>query len=269
MVFRKVSFTAVLYGILIWMVIPPSGDLLARERGPKLIIPVQAQTDTIEWPRPRFEERRKERYRLVESGIKDQGIEDPATLEAMRQVPRHRFVPDKLQEFAYMNRPLPIGYDQTISQPYIVAYMTAMLELAPGEKVLEIGTGSGYQAAVLSELTPYVYTIEIVEELGKQARSLFKELGYETIQTKIGDGYKGWPEHAPFDAILLTAAPPEIPQPLIDQLKPGGILIAPVGRTDETQYLTRVTKSSSGKVRYERDIAVRFVPMTGEIQQKN
>lgn len=251
-----------------WMIIQPVEGLQAQKQIPKSFTPEQALTDTLEWPRPRFEERREERHRLVETGIKNQGIQDPATLDAMRQVPRHRFVPDKLQQFAYMNRPLPIGHNQTISQPYIVGYMTAMLELEAGEKVLEIGTGSGYQAAVLSELTPNVYTIEIVEELGRQARVLFKELGYETIRTRIGDGYKGWPEYAPFDAILLTAAPPEIPQPLIDQLKPGGVLIAPVGHTDETQYLTRVTKSESGKVRYERDIAVRFVPMTGEVQNR-
>lgn len=225
--------------------------------------------DTVEWQRPRFEERSEERNRLVETGIEAQGVTDPATLEAMRNVPRHLFVPESYRQHAYLNRPLPIGHDQTISQPFIVGYMTAMLELEAGEKVLEIGTGSGYQAAVLSEITPNVFTIEIVEELGKKARKTFHSLGYETIQTKIGDGYKGWPEHAPFDAIILTAAPEEIPQPLINQLKPGGILLAPVGSTDETQYLTKVTKNSEGEVQCQRQLAVRFVPMTGEAQQND
>lgn len=225
--------------------------------------------DTVNWPRPRFEEHQEERHRLVARGIEAQGVTDPATLEAMRNVPRHLFVPESYRQHAYLNRPLPIGHDQTISQPFIVGYMTAMLELEAGEKVLEIGTGSGYQAAVLSEITPYVFTIEIVEELGKKARKTFQSLGYETIQNKIGDGYKGWPEHAPFDAIILTAAPEEIPQPLIDQLKPGGILLAPVGSTDETQYLTKVTKNSEGEVQFQRQLAVRFVPMTGEAQQND
>lgn len=222
--------------------------------------------DTIEWERPRFSERQEDRRQLIEK-IRNQGISDSNVLEAMRHVPRHLFVPRQYQQHAYMNRPLPIGHDQTISQPYIVAYMTEMLNLQAGENVLEIGTGSGYQAAILSELTPYVFTIEIVEPLGKQARSRFEKLGYETIKTKIGDGYKGWPEHAPFDAIILTAAPEEIPDPLIEQLKPGGILVGPIGSTDEAQYLTRVTKSEDGEVQSRREILVRFVPMTGEAEE--
>jgi len=222
--------------------------------------------DTLEWNKPRFEERKKERNRMVHEGIKERGITDSAVLEAMRHVPRHLFVPQGYQQFAYENQPLPIGHNQTISQPYIVGYMTAMLELEAGEKVLEIGTGSGYQAAILSEITPYVYTIEIVEALGKQAQERFKTLGYSSIKVKIGDGYKGWTEHAPFDAIILTAAPPEIPQPLIDQLKAGGTLVAPVGRTSETQYLTKITKNADGEIRRQRKLPVRFVPMTGEVQ---
>lgn len=225
-------------------------------------------TDSIKWDRPRFSERQQERNNLVREGIKNRGIRDKKVLEAMRHVPRHLFIPDKYQQYAYLNRPIPIGYNQTISQPFIVGYMTAMLNLEAGDKVLEIGTGSGYQAAVLSEITPYVYTIEIVEPLGEQAIARFKKLGYNTINTKIGDGYKGWTEHAPFDAIILTAAPEEIPQPLIEQLKPGGILVAPVGSTDEAQYLTRVTKSKDGNVRYERKLPVRFVPMTGKAQDQ-
>lgn len=253
----------------IWLMILPWSTTSAQEALHKDAAWQSSATDTLEWTRPRFEERRKERHRLVQRGIKAQGVTDSATLEAMQNVPRHLFVPESYREHAYLNRPLPIGYNQTISQPFIVGYMTAMLELEPGEKVLEIGTGSGYQAAVLSEITPYVYTIEIVEELGKRAQNIFDSLGYTTIRTKIGDGYKGWPEYASFDAIILTAAPKEIPQPLIDQLKPGGVLIAPLGSTDETQYLTKVTKTSDGEVRYQRQLAVRFVPMTGEAQQKN
>lgn len=225
-----------------------------------------AETDTLEWSKPRFSERKQERHQMVENGIKRQGVSDPNTLEAMRHVPRHLFVPENRRHNAYQNRPLPIGHRQTISQPYIVAYMTEMLGLEAGEKVLEIGTGSGYQAAVLSEMTPHVYTIEIVEELGKRAKELFDSLGYETIRSKIGDGYKGWPEHAPFDAIILTAAADEIPDPLIQQLKPGGIMVLPVGEVGKTQMLTKVTKSEDGEVNIERRLPVRFVPMTGEIQ---
>lgn len=227
------------------------------------------QRDTLEWPRPRFSERKQERHELVTNELMNQGITDSLTLEALRHVPRHLFVPKEYLIYAYQNRPLPIGYEQTISQPFIVGYMTQMLDLKAGEKVLEIGTGSGYQAAILSEITPYVYTIEIVEELGMQAKARFNTLGYETINAKIGDGYKGWPGHAPFDAIILTAAPPEIPQPLIEQLKPGGVLAAPIGKEGRTQYLTKVTKSEDGEVTIRRRLAVRFVPMTGEIRKKN
>lgn len=225
-------------------------------------------TDTLQESKPRFSERETERHRMVRQAL-EKRIDDVNVLQAMRHVPRHLFVPEAYREFAYQNRPLPIGYQQTISQPFVVAYMTQLLDLKSGEKVLEIGTGSGYQAAVLSEITPHVYTIEIVEELGTQARTLFKSLGYTTIKTKIGDGYQGWTKYAPFDAIILTAAPPEIPQPLIDQLKPGGVLIAPVGSSGQTQMLTKVTKSQDGKITIEQKIPVRFVPMTGKAQQYN
>lgn len=222
--------------------------------------------DTVEWDRPRFSERQDERHRLVGQTIEARGISDERVLEAMRHVPRHLFVPESRRKNAYQDRPLPIGEGQTISQPFIVAYMTQMLDLQSGEKVLEIGTGSGYQAAVLSELTPRVYTIEIVEELGRQARQLFEKLGYNTIQTKIGDGYKGWPEHAPFDAIILTAAAEKIPQPLIEQLKPGGILVMPEGEPRGPQILIKVTKNEEGEITKKRMLPVRFVPMTGEVQ---
>ena len=226
-----------------------------------------AATDTVDWTRPRFDERKGERHKMVEEGIRREGVTDQQVLEAMRHVPRHLFVPENYQQYAYQNRPLPIGHEQTISQPFIVGYMTQMLDLQEGEKVLEIGTGSGYQAAVLSEITPHVYTIEIVEPLGKQARALFDKLGYSTIKTRIGDGYKGWPEHAPFDAIILTAAPGEVPDPLIRQLKPGGVLAAPVGESGGPQMLTRITKTESGEIRREQKLPVRFVPMTGEIRK--
>src|SRR5699024_3055353 len=220
--------------------------------------------DTTSWQPPRFSDRESERLQMVKEGIAGQGVSDPEVLEAMRHVPRHLFVPEPYRQFAYQNRPLPIGHDQTISQPYIVGLMTQMLELNPGDKVLEIGTGSGYQAAVLSELTPHVFTIEIVGDMGTQAKKLFENLGYATIRTAIGDGYGGWPEHAPFDAILLTAAPETIPEPLIEQLGPGGILVAPVGTSGEIQMLTKVTKNRDGDVETEQTLPVRFVPMTGE-----
>ena len=225
--------------------------------------------DSVQWTPPDFSERKQERRGLVKKGIEQRGITNRPVLEAMRNVPRHLFVPEQYRQFAYMNRPLPIGHNQTISQPYIVAYMTRMLDLEAGEKALEIGTGSGYQAAVLSELTPHVYTIEIVEELGKQAKARFDSLGYSTIRTKIGDGYKGWTKHAPFDAIILTAAPEEIPQPLIEQLAPDGVMVVPVGEAGEVQMLTKVTKDSEGKVQIQKKLPVRFVPMTGETQQEN
>lgn len=225
-------------------------------------------TDTLQWERPRFKQRKEERHQMVEKDIISRGITDSAIIAAMRHVPRHFFVPKNYQQYAYDDRPLPIGYKQTISQPYIVAYMTEILNIEPGDKVLEIGTGSGYQAAILSELTPDVYTIEIVKPLGDQAIRRFDILGYNTIQTKIGDGYQGWSEHAPFDAIILTAAPEKIPQPLIDQLAHKGVLVAPIGDIMKTQILTRITKTKDGKINRERMLPVRFVPMTGESQNQ-
>lgn len=220
------------------------------------------EADSLNWNRPRFNEREQEREYLVQTGIIGQGITDPNVIEAMLQVPRHKFIPEEYQRQAYQNTLLPIGYDQTISQPYIVALMSEMLEIKPGDKVLEIGTGSGYQAAVLSELTPYVYTIEILEPLGIQAKELLDELGYSSIETRIGDGYNGWEEHAPFDKIIVTAAADKIPQPLIDQLNPGGIIAMPVGGQDQTQVLTRLIKDENGNIRTERVLPVRFVPLT-------
>ena len=225
--------------------------------------------DTITWQKPRFDERQNERHQLVEQNIARglRSIQDNRVITAMKHVPRHLFMPKQFRDAAYADRPLPIGEGQTISQPFIVAYMTEQLELQPGDKVLEIGTGSGYQAAVLSEITPFVFTIEIIPELAKTARTRFAELGYNTIKVKIGDGYYGWEKHAPYDAIIGTAAADEVPQALIDQLNPGGRLIIPTGETDRIQKLILLTKDESGKVSKKALLSVRFVPMTGEDEE--
>lgn len=215
--------------------------------------------------KPRTTDRADERREMVRSQIRERGIRDHGVLEAMRNVPRHWFVPDRDQANAYLDRPLPIGEGQTISQPYIVALMTDLIDLDPGERVLEIGTGSGYQAAILSELTDAVYTIEIVEPLARRAGAAFEAHGYANIHARIGDGYRGWPEAAPFDAIIVTCAPEDIPQPLVDQLAPKGRLCIPVGPNDHRgQQLVVVTKRADGTLRREVKSAVRFVPMTGE-----
>jgi protein-L-isoaspartate(D-aspartate) O-methyltransferase len=185
-----------------------------------------------------------------------------AVMAAMRKVPRHRFVPPSEESFAYDNRPLPIGEGQTISQPYIVALMTDLLDLKPSDRVLEVGTGSGYQAAVLAELVAKVYTIEIVEPLGKRSAKILGELGYRNVEVRIGDGYGGWPAAAPFDAIIVTAAPPEVPQPLIDQIKAGGRMVIPVGGSFMGQDLLLVHKEADGRTTTRRTLPVRFVPLT-------
>ncbi len=188
---------------------------------------------------------------------------DPATLAALSKVPRQEFVSRDLRSSAYENRPLPIGYGQTISQPFIVAVMTDLLRLHPGASVLEVGTGSGYQAAILAELGAKVYTIEIIPELAKEATERLKRLGYAQVTTKVGDGYEGWPEHAPFDAIIVTAAPTQIPPPLVRQLKPGGRMVIPVGGRFMMQYLVLVEKRKDGKIDTRELLPVQFVPLTG------
>ena len=208
----------------------------------------------------------QKRYQMVERQIQWRGIKDTLVLKAMRNVPRHLFVPSYIKDQAYMDSALPIGEGQTISQPYIVAFMTEALQLKSGEKVLEIGTGSGYQAAVLAEIVKEVYSIEIVQSLGLQAERLFNKLGYKNIHVKIGDGYRGLPEQAPFDAVIVTAAPGHIPQPLVDQLKKGGRMIIPVG--EFYQELILITKKPDGTVKKQSVLPVRFVPMTGEAQKK-
>ncbi len=187
---------------------------------------------------------------------------DPAVMEALRTVPRHEFVPAQLREFAYTNRPLPIGDGQTISQPYIVALMTDLAEVGPGSSVLEVGTGSGYQAAVLAEIVDHVYTIEIIDALGRRAAGTLERLGYDNVTVRIGDGYLGWPEHAPFDAIVVTAAPDAVPPPLIEQLKVGGKLVVPVGPQGRGQSLQVLEKQPDGEITATEVLPVRFVPLT-------
>jgi protein-L-isoaspartate(D-aspartate) O-methyltransferase len=196
---------------------------------------------------------------MVRSQIEDRGVSDPRVLEAMRSVPRHRFVPDDYRRQAYQDHPLPIGFGQTISQPYIVAWMTELLQLEPDFKVLEIGTGSGYQAAVLAEIVDEVYTIEIIPELAEAARERLARLGYENIEILRADGYWGWPEHGPFDSIIVTAAPDHVPQPLVHQLVPGGRLVIPIGPPGGYQSLWQFALEEGGLVGTEI-AGVRFVP---------
>jgi len=201
------------------------------------------------------------REKMVETQIKARGVKDPRVISALLKVERHRFVLEDYLNSAYADQPLPIGEGQTISQPYIVALMTELLELKENEKVLEIGTGSGYQAAILAELAKEVYTIEIIESLASTAKKRLSELGYQNIRVKAGDGYLGWPEAAPFDAIIITASPDHIPKPLLDQLKEGGRMVVPVGTY--AQELKKIVKRS-GKIETTGIISVIFVPMTGE-----
>jgi protein-L-isoaspartate(D-aspartate) O-methyltransferase len=214
---------------------------------------------------PAFTERVKEREKMVAEQIQARDVKNPNVLRAMRIVPRHALVPENVQKAAYADHPLPIGFEQTISQPYIVAFMTEALELKPDSKVLEIGTGSGYQAAVCAEIAAGVYTIEIVEGLAKSAEEKLKELGYPNVFVRAGDGYFGWPEKAPFDAIIGTAAAERIPPPLIEQLKPGGRMILPYETKQGFQYLVLVTKDEKGNISKRNVLPVMFVPMTGEV----
>ena len=207
------------------------------------------------------DEFRKVREQMVDGQIRSRGIKDGDVIRAMLKVPRHKFVPQNLEKHAYKDSPLPIGLSQTISQPYIVAYMTDAADISNNDRVLEIGTGSGYQAAVLGEIAKEVYTIEIVPELAERSTKVLRELGYKNVLVKFGNGYLGWPEHAPFDAIIVTAAPDEIPQALVDQLAIGGKMVVPVGTT--SQEMVIITKSKKG-ISKKKTMPVHFVPMTGK-----
>lgn len=206
----------------------------------------------------------QKRWEMVETQIISRGIRDSKLIRAMLKIPRHKFVPENLRDIAYGDNPLPVGIEQTISQPYIVALMTELLRLNSGEKVLEVGTGSGYQTAILAEMGCKVYTIEILEPLSEKAQQVLKSLGYEDIHYKIGDGYRGWPQFAPFDAIIVTAAPDHMPQPLIEQLKTNGRMIIPVGAQYQELLLTKKTDKGTDM---KTITPVRFVPMTGEAQK--
>jgi len=234
---------AVLLPALVLLAMTHAEPSAAQDRQARMVaeIAAMARETGVETGRPRFRD---------------------AVMAAMGKVPRHRFVPFLQQIFAYDNRPLPIGEGQTISQPYIVALMTDLLDPKAGDTVLEVGTGSGYQAAVLAELVAKVYTIEIVEPLGKQAKRLLGKPGYRNIEVRIGDGYGGWPEAPPFDSIIVTAAPAEVPRPLIDQLKPGGRMVIPVGGSSDVQQLLLLEKRPDGTATTKRTLPVRFVPLT-------
>lgn len=202
---------------------------------------------------------------MVERQIADRGINDPATLTAMREVPRHEFLPARLRDEAYMDYPLPIGHGQTISQPFIVAFMTQAIRPQPGERILEIGAGSGYQAAVLAKTGAEVYTVEIVEPLAAMARQTLSRLGYGNVRVRHGDGFRGWPEQAPFDAIIVTCAPDRIPPALVEQLREGGRMIIPVGGGLDQQLV--LLRKVGGRVEQQSVLPVRFVPMTGEAEE--
>ena len=216
---------------------------------------------------PAFQQRGEERNRMVQRQIAWRQVKDPNVLKAMRAVPRHAFVPPSQRAYAYADHPLPIGHGQTISQPYIVAFMTEALKLDPNSRVLEIGTGSGYQAAVCAEIARDVYSIEIVEPLAKSAARLLKKLGYRNVFVKAGDGFYGWPDKEPFDAIIGTAAAVRIPPALIRQLKTGGRMILPVENELGFQYLILATKDENGRLHRKNVMPVRFVPMTGDVRK--
>ena len=205
-------------------------------------------------------DQRNQSQRMVDEQLRDRGIRDPRVLEAMARVPRHLFVPEDSQGAAYGDHPLPIGFGQTISQPYIVAFMTEALDVQPDDVVLEIGTGSGYQAAILGELAGEVYTIEILPELAKRAEAALAGLGYRNVHVRTGDGYQGWPAHAPYSKIILTAAPESVPEALVQQLAVGGTMILPVGPVQGDQELRILNKTQDGVVS-QRSLPVRFVPM--------
>jgi protein-L-isoaspartate(D-aspartate) O-methyltransferase len=232
---------------------PPDADPGNQAREPSRPTPEEARYAAL-------------RHEMVDEQLRGRDIVNPAVLAAMGRVPRHHFVPAGHRRLAYADGPLPIGHDQTISQPYIVALMTQLADPQPGERALDVGTGSGYQAAVLAELVAEVYGIEILAPLAEQAAERLTALGYDNVTVRCGDGYRGWPEHAPFDLIILAAAPDHVPEPLKDQLAPGGRLVLPVG--DFFQQLVVIEKLADGSIRERTTIPVRFVPMTGEAERR-
>ncbi len=247
----------------LWMAEAQTTD----DASPNRVHPVNhASAPIVDHNHPAFKERAEERLAMVEHQIVGRGIRDPNVLRAMRTVPRHAFVPTNRQRQAYEDYPLPIGEGQTISQPYVVAFMTEALQLDPNAVVLEIGTGSGYQAAVCAEIARRVYTIEIVEPLAKSAAERLRKLGYVNVFVKAGDGYQGWPDRGPFDAIIGTAAAPQVPPALLEQLDRGGRMILPVGDARGFQYLVLITKDAEGMLHRKSVMPVRFVPMTGQVQ---
>lgn len=242
-----------------------------RPAAPVVLAPFVVAVAALALPARAEAERREERARMVETierhagwaagAFGGRGI-DPEVLEVMRSVPRHAFVPENVRDHAYEDRPLPIGHGQTISQPFIVALMTDLLDLDLGDRVLEIGTGSGYQAAVLSPLAERVYTIEIVPELGERARTVLEAQGFQNVEPRIADGYYGWPEAAPFDGIVVTAAAGQVPPPLVQQLAPGGRMVIPIGGPFTAQQLMLVEKRPDGSITSRQLLPVRFVPFT-------
>ncbi len=240
------------------------------ESGPASVPPRPAPGGAVaETPPPLVDsaDQRRARERLVNQRVEPAGVRDPAVLAAMRKVPRHLFVPPDGQSEAYDDHPLPIGHEQTISQPSLVALMTQMLQVDRASRVLEIGTGSGYQAAILGEIVQEVCTIEIVRPLGEEAARRLQQMGYKNVHVQVGDGYRGWPERAPFDAIMVTCAPERVPPPLVDQLKPGGRICIPVGPTGGPQELYLMIKRADGTLERQSALPVRFVPMTGQVRQ--
>ncbi len=251
-----VVFLLFIWAMRVWMIRGPKG-------GEEVASPTISATAPSSSSTAQEDSYAQERERMVSSQIDLRGIRDTEVLRAMKTVARHEFVLDEYLDQAYDDHPLPIGYGQTISQPYIVALMTELLELERGHKVLEIGTGSGYQAAILAEITNQVYTVEIIPELADSATRQLKRLGYDNIEVLHADGYYGWKEHAPYDAIIVTAAPDHVPQPLIEQLKEGGRLVIPVGPIGFVQTLWLITKEG-GEPQFRNMGDVRFVPLTGE-----
>ena len=240
---------------------PKPGPVPATEQASPAV--PAAETATTE-PSPTPDQYAAQRRQMVENGVIDWGITDEDVIEVMGVVPRHAFVLEEYLSLAYNNHPLPIGYGQTISQPYIVALMTQSVELSPGDQVLEIGTGSGYQAAVLSQLVDHVYSVEIIGPLAERAEAALQSVGYDNVTVRHDDGYYGWEEHAPFDAIVVTAAPDHIPQPLVEQLKIGGRMIIPVGPVGGYQTLWLLTRTGEDQVQTRNLGGVRFVPLTRE-----